>query len=135
VAEKKKKVDDMLNVKILAGFAAFLLIGSLVALSYLGERISAVNIKVKEYGDAATKLDGARGQLEQAVNDATKVYKQATLAPDSASQMQVLTALVTRIDGDSQRIDGELQKFKKNVAPLLSEYAAAHPKKTGNTRQ
>jgi hypothetical protein len=136
VAEKKKKVDDMLSVKLLAGFSALLLIISLVALSYLGDRITTVNSKVKEYSDAAKKLDDSRGQLELAMTNAAKVYKDATQAGDAGTPMQALTALVTRIDADvtridasTKRIDGDLGKLKKDVAPVVEEYVARHRNK------
>jgi len=126
VAEKKKKLDDALNVKVIAGFSAFLLIGSLVAASYLTDRIVTVNGKVREYTDAAAKLDDARKNLEQAVNSATTVYKQASTPGDTASQMQVLTALVTRIDGDSHKFDTDVKSLQKEVTPVMTDYIAHH---------
>lgn len=127
VAEKKKKLDEALNVKVIAGFSAFLLIGSLVAASYLTDRIVTVNGKVREYTDAAAKLDEARKTLDQAVTNATNVYKQASTPADTASQMQVLTALVTRIDGDAHKIDGDVKALQKEVAPVVADYVKSHP--------
>jgi hypothetical protein len=126
VAEKRKKLDDALNVKVIAGFSAFLLIGALVAASYLTDRIVTVNGKVREYTEAAAKLDEARKSLDQAVTNATSVYKQASTPGDTASQMQVLTALVTRIDGDAHKIDGDVKTLQKEVAPVVADYARSH---------
>lgn len=126
IAERKKRLDDLLSVKILAGFSAILLIVSIVALSYLADRINAVNEKVAKYDTAAKSLDDSRGQLQDAMNSATTVYKQATQAADPAGSMQILTGLVAHIDGDTKRIDGEVRKLKTDTGPVVADWQAHH---------
>jgi hypothetical protein len=126
IAERKKRLDDLLSVKILAGFSAILLIVSIVALSYLADRINAVNEKVARYDAAAKSLDESRGQLQEELNSATNVYKQATPAGDPAGSMQNLTGLVAHIDGDTKRIDGEVKKLRTDTGPVVADWQARH---------
>ncbi len=117
LAEKKKKVEDALNVKVLAGFTAVVLIGTLVAAGYFADRAYKLKRNTDEVVRNAADLQEASGRLNSAIENANKIYNTA-IQPSDAGSMKTLTALVARIDADTQRIDKEVAGLKTSVASL-----------------
>jgi len=129
LAEKKKKVEDALNVKIIGGFSAVMIVAALGAVALLSERIITVNSKANELSVAATALAKSSGELQGTINAANEVYKRvadSAKGTDVTSQLQTLSILTTRMDGDLKTINGELQKIGVDMKPLLNDYRARH---------
>jgi chaperonin cofactor prefoldin len=122
--ECKKKAEDALNLRIIGGFSAVLLVAALIVISVLAERVVKVN-------ETATALSQSAGQLKASIESANIIYKQigdSAKGTDFTSQLQTLSALTTRIDGDIKRIDGQIENLNIQIKPLQKDYDARHPR-------
>lgn len=119
LTEKKKKVEEALNVKVVAGFSALLLILALDATAYLSQQIITVGEKNRELAKAAADLKTSSAELQTAIDSAKAVYKTAFESKnvDPGSQLQTLQALTNRVDADCKRISGDLTKLTERLKP------------------
>jgi exonuclease VII large subunit len=118
LSEKRKQVEDALNVRVIAGFSAVLLILGLAAAAYLGERLVTVNEKAKEVTTAAENLKTLNMALQGAMGEASAAFKK--MSPDPSSHIQTLESFTNRIHDD-------LDKLQKQLQPMLNDWVARHP--------